>query len=299
MGEIQTLPDGTKYLVNPSKIRGGGPPKDGIPSIDKPKFISVSEADSWISDNELVLVYENKGIKRVYPFQILVWHEIVNDNVSGKPVLITYCPLCGSGVVYDRVIQGEEIEFGTSGKLYNSNLVMYDRKTDTYWSQIGGRAIVGPLTGMELKLLDSNVVSWGDYKTKNPEAEVLSKDTGFAKSYGHDPYGNYYTDRNLFFPVDSQETRSGIHPKSIVFGVEFNGIFKAYREEDIINAGFIEDKVNGINVKAERFEDGTITITNLDTQEIIPKERDMWFAWFAFHPETKIYGYDENFKRII
>ena len=127
---------------------------DGIPSIDNPKYVSVKEADEWIEDNELVLALIYKGVKRVYPLQILVWHEIVNDNIAGDPLLITYCPLCGSGIAFEGKIdvggKRKEVEFGTSGKLYNSNLVMYDRETQTYWTQIDGKAIIGELTGQEL-----------------------------------------------------------------------------------------------------------------------------------------------------
>ncbi len=117
---IKVTAKGIKYIVDPDKIVSGGPPRDGIPSIDHPKFVSVEEADNWIQDNELVLGIIYKGVKRVYPLQIMVWHEIVNDNIAGDPILITYCPLCGSGIAYNRTINGEEVEFGTSGKLYNS-----------------------------------------------------------------------------------------------------------------------------------------------------------------------------------
>ena len=170
-GEIKVTEDGTKYIVDPSKIKGGGPPKDGIPSIDNPKYISVSEADKWIEDEALVLAIVYKGVERVYPLQIMTWHEIVNDNIAGDPILITYCPLCGSGIAYERKINGEEVEFGTSGKLYSSNLVMYDRKTDTYWSQIDGVAIVGELTGMELKEISLDTVTWGESKFRGFESK--------------------------------------------------------------------------------------------------------------------------------
>ncbi|MFQ6119316.1 MAG: DUF3179 domain-containing protein, partial [Methanosarcinales archaeon] len=181
---------GVKYLVDPEKIVSGGPPKDGIPSIDNPKYVTVEEADKWIQDNELVLAIIYKDVKRVYPLQIMVWHEIVNDVIAGDPILITYCPLCGSGIAYERTINGEEVEFGTSGKLYNSNLVMYDRKTNSYWSQIDGLAIVGELTGTKLTAVSIDTVVWRDWKKAHPDSEVLSQDTGFIRPYGRDPYGN-------------------------------------------------------------------------------------------------------------
>jgi hypothetical protein len=284
---IQTTPDGTKFLIDPSKIVSGGPPKDGIPSIDNPRFVSVEEADQWIQDDELVLALNYKGLKRVYPLQILVWHEIVNDRVAGDPLLITYCPLCGSGIAYERILQGQEVEFGTSGKLFNSNLVMYDRLTDTYWTQIDGLAIVGQLTGLELTPVSIDTVVWRDWKQANPDSEVLSQQTGFIRPYGQDPYGNYYEDSFLFFPVENQDNR--IHAKTVVFGIEVDGVFKAYREEDLKQSELIEDTINSIPIRIERDESGVVKVTNLATGEEIVKERDFWFAWYAFHPGTELY----------
>jgi len=302
--DLKTLSDGTKYLINPDKIKSGGPPRGGIgvdrgiPALAEKniKFVSVNESDKWIKDNELVLALTYNGVERVYPLQILVWHEIINDNVAGDPILITYCPLCGSGIAYERKIDlnGEKVEtrFGTSGKLYNSNLVMYDEETDTYWQQIDGKAIVGTLTGQELKEISIDTVVWRDWKKTHKNSEVLSKDTGFSRQYGKDPYGNYYEDSFLLFDVDSQDDR--IHPKTVVFGIEVNGIYKAYRENDLIAEKIINDKIGGINVRIEREDEGVVKITNLNTGEEIVKERDFWFAWYAFHPETKLYGFAEN-----
>src|SRR3989338_1264282 len=247
--EIKTLADGTKYLISPDEIKSGGPPKGGI-GIDRGipalaeeniNFVSVEEADKWIEDNELVLALDYKGTERVYPLQILVWHEIANDKINGEPILITYCPLCGSGIAYERKIEinGEKVEtrFGTSGKLYNSNLVMYDEKTDTYWQQIDGKAIVGELTGQELKEISIDTVVWRDWKSSHKDSEVLSKETGFSRQYGKDPYGNYYEDSFLIFDVENQDNR--IHPKTVVFGIGVNGEFKAYREEYLIKNNII------------------------------------------------------------
>lgn len=284
---IKMTERGVKYLVHPDKIMSGGPPKDGIPSIDNPEFVTVEEADEWIQDNELVLALEYKGVKRVYPLQILVWHEIVNDKIAGDPILITYCPLCGSGIAFERKINDEEVEFGTSGKLYNSNLVMYDRKTNSYWSQIGGQAIVGELTGMVLKGVSIDTVVWRDWKAEHLDSEVLSQDTGFLRPYGVDPYGNYYEDSFVMFPVENEDDR--VHPKTVIFGIEVDGVYKAYREDDLKDLGMVEDEVNGVNVKVERDNVGVIKITNVDTGEEIVKERDFWFAWYAFHPDTGLY----------
>jgi len=298
---IKIAKDGTKYLVDPSKIRGGGPGKGGI-GVDKGipaladkniKFVSVAEADEWIEDNELVLVLEYKGVKRVYPHQILVWHEIANDNIAGDPILITYCPLCGTGIAYERTVEinGQRIEtrFGVSGKLFNSNLIMYEEETDTYWQQIEGLAIVGELTGQKLVPISIDTIVWRDWKKskESEDSEILSQKTGINRNYGRDPYGNYYEDSFLIFPVENSDNR--IFAKDLVFGIEIDGVYKAYREIDVKKAGVIEDVVNGVNIRVERLDDGRIVVTNIDTGEEIVKEVGFWFSWYAFHPDTELY----------
>ena len=285
--EIQTTSKGVKYIVHPSKLLSGGPPPDGIPSIDNPVFITVSEADDWLGDDDLVVVYKKGDTIRVYPFQILVWHEIVNDTVEGDPVLITYCPLCGSAIAYDRKLDGMAVEFGTSGMLYNSNLVMYDRNTNTYWSQIGGKAIVGPLTGSQLTPVAINTVFWGDWKDSHPTAEVLGKDTGFIRQYGYDPYESYYTDGWLGFPVENRDDR--IQLKEVIYGIEINGVHKAYREIDLRRQKVINDKISGVAIQIEFARSGEVLFRRLDTGEEIAKERDFWFAWVAFFPDTLLF----------
>ena len=285
--KIKTTKEGTKYLVNPNKILSGGPPKDGIPSIDKPKFISVKDADKWIKDNELVLAINYKGVKKVYPLQILVWHEIVNDIIAKDPILITYCPLCGSGIAYERKINNKEVEFGTSGKLYNSNLVMYDRKTNTYWSQIDGKAIIGNLTGQELNEISIDTVTWRDWKKEHPDSLVLSQKTSYDRNYGKDPYGSYYEDSFLFFPVEN--TNDKVHPKTVIFGIEINKTYKAYKESDLKKLGTITDTVSETKIKLTIDKAGTVKIIDLNNQKEIIKERGFWFSWYAFHPNTKLY----------
>jgi hypothetical protein len=285
--DIKTLPDGTKYLVHPNEILSGGPPKDGIPSIDNPMYVTVEEADEWIRDNELVLAIDYNGVKRIYPLQILVWHEIINDTIAGDPILITYCPLCGSGIAFERKIDGREVEFGTSGKLYNSNLVMYDRLTDTYWTQIDGEAIVGELTGRKLTPVSIDTVTWREWKAVHPDSEILSQETGYSRSYGRDPYGSYYEDSFVMFPVENQDDR--VHPKTVIFGIEVDGAHKAYREDDLKELGTIEDELNGKRLRVTRDEAGVVKIINLDSGDEIVKERDFWFAWYAFHPDTQLY----------
>jgi hypothetical protein len=233
-----------KSIVPLDQIVSGGPPPDGIPSIDNPKFISVQEASKFLKDSELVLGLNINGDVRAYPLQILVWHEIVNDNVGAVPVAITYCPLCFTNQVFNRTIDERVVaEFGTSGKLYNSNLVMYDRTTKTLWSQALAEGIVGKYAGTKLQRVPFDVAYWKEWKQLYPDSKVLSRDTGSNRPYGADPYGDYYTNSDVLFPVSNKDSRLDL--KEIVVGFENKGQFKAYKQQDIENKKVINDQVNG------------------------------------------------------
>jgi thiol-disulfide isomerase/thioredoxin len=300
--EIKTLIDGTKYIIHPDKIQSGGVPKGGIgeeigiPALDKNNinFITPSNANTWIQDNELVLKLEYNGETRIYPFQILVFHEIVNDIFSDKPVVVTYCPLCGTGISYERKIkQGlikKTVNFGVSGKLFNSNLIMYDDLTDTYWQQIDGKAILGELTGQKLTPIETNTLTWKEFKESesyNDNTKVLSKETGMDRNYGNDPYGNYYETSYLLFPPKNINTK--IDLKEIIYGIEINGEFKAYKHKDIVKFKEIFDTVSDTQIKITINKNNDITFFDENTNKIIIKERGMWFSWYAFHPTTSLW----------
>ncbi len=208
--------------------------------------------------------------------------------MAGDPLLITYCPLCGSGIAYERTFGDAGVEFGTTGKLYNSNLVMYDRATDTYWSQISGQAIIGELTGMVLTPVTVDTVVWRDWMGEHADAEVLSQDTGFFRDYGDDPYGDYYEDSFIWFPVTDEDDR--IHAKTVIFGIEVGGVYKAYQEDDLMEHGDISDTVAGVEITVRRDAGGSVAFTESVSGDEIVKERDFWFAWYAFHPETELYA---------
>jgi hypothetical protein len=177
---------------------------------------------------------------RVYPLQILVWHEIVNDVVGGKPIAVTYCPLCFTNQVFNRtLIDGNIVEFGTSGKLYNSNLVMYDRKNNSLWSQALGEGIVGNYSGIKLEKIPFDIAYWKEWKKLYPESKVLSRDTGSVRPYGADPYGNYYTNDLILFPLANDDKRLGL--KEIVIGLEDENQYKAYKMQDIETNKVIND----------------------------------------------------------
>src|SRR5215207_7829480 len=162
----------SEHSVPLAEFTGGGPPKDGIPSIDEPKFVSVADADQFLASREPVAVIELGGEVRAYPLQILTWHEIVNDEIAGEPVAVTYCPLCNSTVAFRREVEGRPVEFGTTGMLRNSDLVMYDRATESWWQQITAEAVVGERTGKMLDVLPSQILSWVELRRLHPNAEV-------------------------------------------------------------------------------------------------------------------------------
>lgn len=311
---------GVKYLasVDPSEILSGGPPKDGIPSIDKPKFESASDAGKWLNDDDLVLGLSFDGTVKAYPHRILNWHEIVNDFAGSTPIAVTYCPLCRTGIVYERIISGETVEFGTSGKLYKSDLVMYDRKTDTYWSQVLGQGIKGELAGVKLKAIPVDTVKWADWKKQHPDTLVLSRDTGFPNylaSGRYDVVDLYGTSRPGFSGIGVAFTDTRLASNSIVYGAEINSKAKAYEENVLRSAKLINDNVGGqsilvlwddslmtgriyrtdaeFSLKDGKIVDNAGNIWSVDKinaeLERINSFPHFWFAWVAFYPSTEVF----------
>jgi hypothetical protein len=183
--------DFSRRSVDLGEILPGGPPKDGIPAIDRPRFVEALEARAWLRPEEPVIALRLDGEVRAYPLQILMFHEIVNDVVAGRPVAVTFCPLCNASIVFDRRVGERVLDFGTTGQLRHSDLVMYDRQTESWWQQFTGEAIVGALKGARLARLPAEIVSFEDFRRAHPRARVLSRDTGFARPYGRNPYVGY------------------------------------------------------------------------------------------------------------
>ena len=183
--------DFTKASVDLGEFLGGGPPKDGIPAVDEPRFDSIAEARAWLIDRSPVISLELGGVARAYPLAILTWHEIVNDTLGGVPVVVTFCPLCNTALVYERRVGGTTMDFGTTGNLRYSDLVMYDRQTESWWQQATGEAIVGELTGTKLVFVPAQIVSLAAFADAHPDGAVLSRDTGFEREYGRNPYVGY------------------------------------------------------------------------------------------------------------
>lgn len=231
------------HSVDYGEIYGALPP-DGIPAIDDPQFEHVEEIDSWLSDQSPVMIYKREGDVRAYPLAILMWHEIVNDVVGGKPVAITFCPLCNSTIAFDRTLpNGTVLDFGTSGNLRNSDLVMYDRQTQSWWQQITGEAIVGELTETQLEFLPSQIVAWGDFKQSYPEGMVLSRQTGYSRDYGLNPYRGYdEIGTSTMFPVSGRDDR--LPAKARVAAVEIDGGAVAYPFSELEQVRVVNDEVS-------------------------------------------------------
>ncbi len=236
-----------KHSVPLSEIISGGPPKDGIPAIDKPAFETVEAAGKWLKALEPVILFERNGDARAYPLQILIWHEIVNDAIGGAPVAVTFCPLCNTAIAFDRRLDGRVLDFGTTGKLRFSDLVMYDRQTESWWQQITGEAIVGDLTGKRLTMLPAQIVSWETFSRTFPKGKVLSRNTGFPRSYGRNPYVGYDdVNSSPFLYAGPRDAR--LRPMERVLTVSLGGEDVAYPFTALERNPVVNDTVGGVPI---------------------------------------------------
>ncbi|MBI4081606.1 MAG: DUF3179 domain-containing protein [Candidatus Lambdaproteobacteria bacterium] len=237
--------DFSRHTVPLAEIISGGPPRDGIPPIDRPRFVSAAEAAHWLAGAEPVLVFTQGSDARAYPLQILIWHEIVNDTVGGEPVVVTYCPLCNSALVFERRAAGHLLDFGTTGKLRGSDLVMWDRQTESWWQQITGEAIVGRLAGSRLAPRPAPLVAFATFRATYPRGQVLSRETGFQRDYGSNPYVGYDNQGNTqpFLFLASVDRR--LSPMERVVSVELGGMAKAYPYRELARVGAVNDRVGG------------------------------------------------------
>ena len=257
--------DFSKHTVPYGEILSGGPGKDGIPAIDLPTFVSVEEADAWLQSQEPIILFEVGDEARAYPLQILTWHEIVNDVVGDVPVTITFCPLCNTGIAFERTFEGQVLDFGTTGRLRFSNLIMYDRQTETWWQQASGDGIAGQYAGRRLTFLPAPVIGWDDFKTAHPDGKVLSRDTGFNRSYGRNPYAGYDDVRSSPFLYDGPRTPGQLPPMARVLTVELGGVAVAYPNDVLREARIVNDTIAAADVVV-LWEPGTAS--ELDSGEI-------------------------------
>jgi len=245
--EREFTTDFNKHSVPYGEILSGGPPKDGISPIDAPQFVPVKEAEGWLKDREPVVFVKVGDDARAYPIQILIWHEIVNDTVGGEPLIVSFCPLCNTAIAFKRTFDGQVLDFGTTGRLRYSNLIMYDRQTETWWQQATGDAIAGEHTGAQLEFYPASMISWGDFKMLYPDGKVLSRETGQTRNYGRNPYAGYDDiDQTPF--LFSGTTPDQLPPMARVLTVDLNNEAVAYPYDVLSKAGLINDTVGGENI---------------------------------------------------
>jgi len=269
-------------LIPRGEILSGGPSKDGIPALTHPKIESASEANRWMHDSDAILGVVVNQRARAYPVRILNWHEIVNDSLAGKSFVVSYCPLCGSGMVFDT-----DDEFGVSGLLYQSDVLLYDHKTETLWSQLLMTAIAGPRTGEKLKTLPVTHSTWRAWINSHPETTVLSRKTGFNRDYNRNPYAGYAQSSGLYFPVKHRDSR--LHPKTWVIGIEVNGEARAWKIDDIRKLGEFHDSLGNRKLRL-RYHHESIEISDTETGKELNGTVLYWFAWATFHPQTSLFS---------
>lgn len=267
-------------------IMRGGPPRDGIPSIDQPNFVATEEVD-YLKPDDIVIGLHVDGVARAYPLRILVWHEIVNDVIGGKPVVITYCPLCGTSMVFDARVDGKPRTFGVSGLLYQSDVLMYDRESESLWTQLGMKAISGPAVNETLDWLPSEHMTWKAWKEQNPNGEVLSTDTGHSRNYRANAYEDYFASDRTMFPVPKR--RRDFRNKEWVLGVILNGQAIAYPVEKLPDGVALRDEVGGEFITVQWDAAARHPRVVNATGSVIPSVMVFWCAWQAFYPETLVW----------
>jgi hypothetical protein len=284
LAETFGFDESTKKTVELANLQQGCPARDCIPSIDTPKYLSAEEAE--LSDDDIVVTLSYEGEYRAYPTRILDHHEIVNDTIAGTPLAITWCPLCGSAVGLHRQVGDEVTEFGVSGVLYNSDLVLYDRATETLWDQIEAKGIVGPMTGEQLRFIPVSMTQWGRWRQAHPDTLVLSEDTGFEEDYSVDHYAEYRDSTRLFMPVSNSDDR--IHPKTVVYGFELESGSIAFDAALLGDELSYSHETGGETWELLASDDGVVTLRGPDQESVYAPIRLFWFAWYTFHPQTEL-----------
>lgn len=250
-------------------IQSGGPPKNGIPAIDRPRFEAVDAAARWLDPSEPVIALELGGRAKAYPLQILMWHEIVNDRLADTPISVTFCPLCNASIVFERRVAGAEVDFGTTGKLRYSDLVMYDRQSETWWQQFTGTGIIGRHAGTTLRKIESQIVAFEDFRAAWPTGRVLSRSTGFERPYGRNPYAGYDDiNQSPFLLTATPDAR--LPPMERVLSVSAGGVHRVYPFKVLTRTPIINDTVGGAPVVVLSRQ-GTLSV--LDQSEIKSSRR--------------------------
>jgi hypothetical protein len=257
--------DFSRATVPLEEIVSGGPSKDGIPAIDRPAFETVAQASRWLDDREPVAVVEIGGDVRAYPLQVLIWHEIVNDSVGGQPVTVTFCPLCNTTLAFDRRLDGRVLDFGTTGRLRHSDLVMYDRQTESWWQQATGKGIVGTYAGQRLRFIPAPGVSWKEFRAAHPNGRVLSRATGHERPYGRNPNERYDSRSGPISAFFSGRTDDRLPAMERVVAIEDSAGSVAYAFPLLRDRRVVNDALGALPIVI-MWASGTVSA--LDTEEI-------------------------------
>lgn len=274
-------------LIPRAEIAHGGPPRDGIPALTDPRF-EPAVAVSGMRNDERVLGLVRSGIAKAYPLSILTWHEIVNDRFGDEPIVVTYCPLCFTGMAFEAALDGRRHHFGVSGLLYNSDVLMYDRENESLWSQLLRQAVSGPHKGVRLKQVAMLNTTWANWRARHPDTLVLSRNTGHGRDYGRDPYAGYERSPDVLFPVKFRA--QGYHPKEQVLGIELDGVARAYPVSELARGpAEFRDRIGEREVTV-RYDDASTTAEILGPDgTVLPSVQAYWFAWYTFNPQTQVY----------
>ncbi len=278
-------------LVPANQIMHGGPPRDGIPAIDDPRYVRAYQA-SFLKEDDRVLGVFYGGQAKAYSIGILNYHELVNDRFGSERLVVSFCPLCGTGMVFKADVEGKSLSFGVSGLLYNSDLLMYDRQTESLWSQIEGKAVNGVLKGHSLVQLPATHTTWSAWKKAHPDTLVLSPETGHVRDYSRSPYPGYALSEYTYFPVSS--TNRKYHPKERVLGIHLGGQTKVYPFVELSKTGKSEIRdVLGDHEVVVRFdaENRSGIILNEKGETLVSVDA-FWFAWMAFFPDSLVFTHD-------
>lgn len=297
--------DFSKHSVPYSEILSGGPPRDGIAPIDAPRFKPVESIDD-ISPEEPVISFEANGQARAYPFRILMFHEIVNDRIKGLPIAVTYCPLCNSAMVFDRRVDGQVLDFGTSGRLMNSNLVMYDRQTESFWQQFTGTAVIGTMTGAQLTRLPARIESFRHFAERHEDGRVLAPPTGNRNPYGLNPYQNYDSQRQPAFRTAELPDDVPALARVVNVGDRAYALSYVRQAGEIKDDGLVIRWSEGQNSALDHVEIaksrdvGNVTVQKRRSDgslAVIPYSVDFAFAFKSFYPDAPIITADERDRR--
>lgn len=274
----------SKRSIELSELSQGCPAVDCIPAIDNPQFAAIDKID-FMFDDDIMMTVDYNGVKKSYPRKIMQTHEIVNDYFGDKPLAMTYCPLCGTSVAFVPIIDSERVEFGVSGVLHNSDLVMYDRNTKSLWGQITGKAIVGPKTGERLKRVGVGLLTWKELKAEYPQAQILLPPNEKYERYKSFHYQKYVESEKVMFPVAVADAR--LAAKQVVYGIEVDGQYIAFEDSYLKKRTPMVESF-GKRILKVSYNGGKVFAEDKKTGENFDVLRLYWFAWFAFHPETQL-----------